>query len=156
MHDIIDRYIKMSRVIHINSQMNFINDSILVMDYNDFSDWLSNLLVEKDMSQAELSRRSGISPSQISKLINRQSPPGKTTCEAIAKAFGISVITVYRHAGILPPGPDDDVRFEDWKTILRQLPEDKREQLWKIAEIYLEDERKELTAAKLKPEPTTK
>jgi len=122
----------------------------------DFGEWLTQKLNEYHWDQSDLARKSGLTGGQISRLISGTRRPGRNSCDAIARAFDISVITVYRHAGILPPGPDDDVRFDDWKSILKQLPEAKREQLWKIAEIYLEDERKEETAAKLKPEPTTK
>jgi len=118
--------------------------------------FLDELLKSYNLGIREAARKIGVSHPTISDILTYKKRPSINTCLAIAKAFNLPEMMVIRLAFDLETGPDDDVRFDDWKSILKQLPENKRDQLWKIAEIYLEDERKEETAAKLKPEPTTK
>lgn len=43
-----------------------------------------------DISQAELSRMAGVSPSNLSDIIHGRRPIGKTVAEKIAKALGVS------------------------------------------------------------------
>lgn len=118
--------------------------------------FLKDLLKSNNLGIREAARLIGVSHPTISDIITYGKRPSINTCIAIAKAFDIPEMKVIRLAYDLQPGPDDDTRFDDWREILKKLPENKWEQLWKIAEIYLEDERKEAGKTSLKPEPTTK
>src|SRR3989337_3917156 len=69
----------------------------------DFAEWLEKELIEQKVTQAELSRRSGISPSQISKILNMQSSPGPEACPAIARAALIKLLGPSTPNGGSPP-----------------------------------------------------
>ena len=53
----------------------------------DFTSTLSAMLREKGVSQAELSRRSGVSIPTISKILNDKMEPSLTTCEKLINAL---------------------------------------------------------------------
>ncbi len=118
--------------------------------------FLKDLFRSNNLGIREAARLIGVSHPTISDIITYGKRPSINTCIAIAKAFNLPEMMIIRLAYDLQPGPDDDIIFDDWREILKQLPEDKREQLWKIAEIYLNDERKEKTTTGLKTEPSTK
>jgi transcriptional regulator with XRE-family HTH domain len=68
----------------------------------DFGDWLMNELNNRGWSQAELARKSSLTPQAISNYIN--DPYRKPDTEAlrkIAKAFGLPETVVYYQAGQL-------------------------------------------------------
>lgn len=54
---------------------------------DDFMTTLAAMLREKGVSQAELSRRSGVSIPTISKILNRKMEPSLTTCEKLINAM---------------------------------------------------------------------
>lgn len=68
-----------------------------------FSDWLRKELKTRNWSQADLARHSGISPAQITRIINDDRTAGNDSLLAIAKAFRYPPDFVLRKAGILPP-----------------------------------------------------
>ncbi len=84
---------------------------------------------ELDLTQADLSRLSGISPAQISRLLNGLSKPGPDACLALAHALHLSPETVFRAAGILPPKPTQDETSEIINYQLSRLPRRVREQI---------------------------
>jgi transcriptional regulator with XRE-family HTH domain len=115
--------------------MNFKPDKLFVMDMNNFSEWLRQQMKDADdMSQAELSRRSGLSPSQVSKLLSMQSPPGKVALLAIADAFHLKKETVFRAAGILPEEPRNDELLEQLTQLASHLNDDDKGELIQLAE----------------------
>lgn len=118
--------------------------------------FLKDLFRSNNLGIREAARLIGVSHPTISDIITYGKRPSINTCLAIAKAFNLPEMMVIRLAYDLQPGPDDDLIFDDWRTVLKQLPENKREQLWKIAEIYLDDERKEKPTTELKTEPSAK
>jgi len=76
------------------------------MDDN-FSAWLADQLSERGMTQADLSRASGISPTSIANLLNGHRSPGADACSKIAIAFRMPEETIFRIAGIMRPAKDD-------------------------------------------------
>lgn len=68
-----------------------------------FARWLQDELDSNGWDQAELARRSGISTTHISRLINDQRDPGPESCKKIAKALRVSELIVYREAGLMDP-----------------------------------------------------
>lgn len=73
-----------------------------------FSDWLVVTLEEKGWSQADLARQAEVSPAAISDIISGRRNVGKNTAKAIAKALKLPPEQVFREAGILPKGKDDN------------------------------------------------
>lgn len=68
-----------------------------------FGDWLQRELSNRGWDQAELSRRSGISSAQISRIVTGGRRPGKDSIDGIARALRLPPEDVMRQAGILPP-----------------------------------------------------
>jgi transcriptional regulator with XRE-family HTH domain len=117
----------------------------------DFSDWLLEEMNKRGWSQADLSRSSGVDRQVISNYINRRrTNPEPEALISIAHGFGISPITVFRKAGLLPEG-SDDATFSDWKFLLDQLPQDEQDELRQIALMKIEKRKKESGAKSLKP-----
>ena len=107
-----------------------------------FSEWLNEQMIRKQWTQANLARISGLAPSTIYKLQNSKTKrPSVGSCEAIAKAFGISNKTVLRAAKILmtePEFPEQD----DLNMVVAQLLEQDRLVIITMAKVLLELEKK--------------
>lgn len=81
------------------------------------------------------------------------------TLVALAQAFKISPVSIFRIAGLLPPGPDDKINLEDWQYLLGQLTPDEREEMRQIFVMKIERRQKaEQTerARNFKPKKTVK
>lgn len=116
-----------------------------------FSDWLLNELEKRNWSQSDLVKKAGISRGTLSNIINGTRGVGEKSLIAIARAFSISPITVFRRAGLLPEGPENKVTFDDWLYLLEQLPVEDQEELRQIAEMKIERRKKEKELKALKP-----
>lgn len=75
---------------------------------SEFSDWLNKKMLEYNMSQADLSRASGISRQAINNVITERQGPGADFCIGVAKAFSLSPIYTLQLAGKLPKTINDD------------------------------------------------
>ena len=82
-----------------------------------FVEWLQNEMRVKNISQAELARLSGISPPQISKILNMQSAPSENSLSAIAHAVGYPPETVFRLAGLLPTSEEETPDLQELKHL---------------------------------------
>lgn len=54
-----------------------------------FSNWLWNLMATRGMTQADISKASGVSPSMLSKYLNQQALPNPSSAIKVARSFGI-------------------------------------------------------------------
>lgn len=98
------------------------------MKDKNFPAWLQKQLDNRNWRPTDLAKKARLSDTAISRILRGQRKPDTDTLIAIAKAFHISPINIFREAGILPPGPEKEATFEDWKDILNELsPEDKNE-----------------------------
>jgi transcriptional regulator with XRE-family HTH domain len=93
---------------------------------NSFSSWIIDELNKRGLSQAELSRRSGISAGAISHVINGNRQPGIDFCEGIAKAFHLPVEQIFRLAGIFPQSQDDEYSKEA-AHLVSLMPDDMKQ-----------------------------
>ena len=116
------------------------------MNVIDFAIWLKDQLDQRDISQAELSRRSGLSPSQVSKILNMHSPPGRKALEAIASTLRIPPETIFRAAGLLPPQEQGVATLEEVNYKLSLLPPDQQQQVLVFVEFLLERGGRDATA----------
>lgn len=113
-----------------------------IMDM-DFSDWLLAEMNKRGWAQADLSRASGLDRQVISNYVNRRrTNPEPDALIALAQAFKISPITIFRKAGLLPPDGGENVKFEDWEYLLTQLTQDEQEEIRQIAELKIERRQK--------------
>jgi len=93
---------------------------------NTLSDWLVTELDVRGWSQRELSRRSGVSPTQISDIISGKANPGADSSIAIARALSKPPEDILRLAGILPPLPPPVENDQEAITLFRQLDQGTR------------------------------
>lgn len=101
------------------------------------------MMNDKQWSQAELARRSGLSRTSISYVISGQANPGDALCRAIAKAFQIPIDDVYRVAGLLPVKPNADETVSEITHIYHELDEDNRQELLDYARLRLNKQERE-------------
>ena len=105
----------------------------------DFSDWLLEQMNLRNWSQADLSRMSGLTRQSVSDYVNRRrTNPDSAALVAIAKALGLSPVSVFRKAGLLPEAPAEQERFEDWEYLLGELPTEEQAELRQIALMKIE------------------
>jgi transcriptional regulator with XRE-family HTH domain len=117
---------------------------------NDFIEWLDGQEKAKKLTDYEISKKGGFSHSVLSRARSGIAPQWDV-CVKIASVLEVSPITVFRKAGLLPPGSDDDVNIEDWKHLLSQLTPEDQEELRQIAEMKLNKRQKESALKTLKP-----
>lgn len=70
-----------------------------------FNEWLLKQLQDREWSQADLARHSGITKGAVSNYINGR-VPDESSLRKIAKAFNLPTDFVFEKAGILPPKPE--------------------------------------------------
>lgn len=103
----------------------------IVMDDTKFSDWLQASLREREMSQAELSRRSGLASATISMLITGQNQPKAATCLALARALDLPAETVLKAANLLPelPAPAGDPTIGEVVDVMKRMTAEERREI---------------------------
>lgn len=115
-----------------------------------FSDWLRSELDKRNWSQSDLSRYSGISPTQIGRIFSGERSLGLESLVALAKALGISPITIMRKLGLLSNSGGEDVKFDDWEFLLNQMSPEDQEELRQIAEMKIDRRKKDGSLKSLK------
>lgn len=107
-------------------------------DMDDFSTWLEEILIEKEMSQADLARRSGLSRQAISAYINQKRiSPNEEALKALARALQLPVETVFQKAGVLPESPPETEQQRLLVYLFNQLPADEKEDLLNYLQIKI-------------------
>lgn len=107
----------------------------------ELSEWLKTTLEEQEMSQAELARRSGLSASQISRIISMTSTPSQDAIVSIARSLHVPAEHLLRVIGTLPPTPELDPELEEASSYFFQLSRDDRDEI--IALMLLKIKRRE-------------
>lgn len=108
----------------------------------EFVEWLDWMEGEKQITDYELAKTGKFSHSVLSRA-RSGIPPKWDVCVKIASVFNVSPITVFRKAGLLPPGPDNEVKMEDWEYLLRQMPPEDEAEMRQIAEMKIERRKKD-------------
>jgi transcriptional regulator with XRE-family HTH domain len=103
-----------------------------------FSDWLANELSQRNMTQAELAKISGVTPAQISRIISGQRGAGEDALKAIAHALRYPAEVVFRAAGLLPPAPEIQTEDQQFLYLLHLMDELSREELLEFMKFKLE------------------
>lgn len=97
-----------------------------------FKDWLSNLMGSRGVSQADLSRSSGVDPATLSKILNGRKPPSLEVCKSLARALMVSLTEVYTAAGYMPK-PETDTEIETVVNLMTELPTDEKQEILNYA-----------------------
>jgi transcriptional regulator with XRE-family HTH domain len=113
-----------------------------------FLQWLDAEEKAKGWTDYELSKKAGISHSMLSRARNDLLPPKWDALVKLAVALDRSPITAFRAAGLLPPGPVDEITFDDWKFLLEQLEPAEQEELRQIAVLKIERRKKQEQSAR--------
>ena len=124
---------------------------LLMVDRVGFGLWLQKERETRGWTQSDLARKSGKDRAVINKIESGGALPAVETFIALVEALNLSPILLLRKAGLLPNGNVNEVRFEDWEFLLKQMsPEDEAE-LRQIAEMKIERRKKEQSVKTLKP-----
>lgn len=102
-----------------------------------FGTWLLTELKKRNWSQSELARRAGVAHGTISNLINGNKGVGESTLNAIANAFHIPAVEVFRQAGLIPKVPKVSVREEQLLFMFRRMTEDQQDDVIKYSDFLL-------------------
>lgn len=115
---------------------------VRVMGETSFVKWLLGELNERDMTQADLARRAGLSSGTLSNITSGDRNPGERVCRAIAQAFGIPAEEVMRRAGILPALPKRTERIARMVALLEELEEDDQSFVEEFTRLRVEYQRR--------------
>ena len=102
-----------------------------------FSNWILSQLDEKGWSQSELARRSGLTRTTISKIINEQSSIGTESLIGLSKAFRVPVTEVLQQAGFLPKVPETTAKEEKMLYMFRQMNNDQQQDVLDYSDFIL-------------------
>ena len=93
-----------------------------------FSEWLRAEIKKRGWSQEELAERMGITPAQVSYVLNEQRGPGDKFCRDLAYALKMSEIAIFVQAGRMSQTTNpEELTLRELYAILSELPpEDQR------------------------------
>ena len=100
--------------------------------------WLASELDAHDWTQSEFGHRCGTSHVTISRIINGTRGASGAMLIAIASALDLPHKIVFHRAGLLPPQPPTDDRFDELAEVYRKLDGRHRKMLLAIAKTILE------------------
>ena len=100
--------------------------------------WVDAVEVEMGWTDNKWTTIAGLSASVLNNARNKGVIPRWEACYALALAANKSPITAFRKAGLLPPGPDDKVNFEDWQYLLEKMTPEEREEFWRFGQMKID------------------
>ena len=106
------------------------------MDKKIFSEWLLEQMGNQNLTQADLAKASGLTRTAISDYINqKRTNPEPHALIALAKALHVSLLNIFRVAGLLPDDhlSENDQFLNDWREILSGLTKRDQELLKQMA-----------------------
>lgn len=115
----------------------------------DFPEWLQSELDKRNWRPTDLAKRARLSDAAISRILRGSRNADTETLIAFADVFNISPITIFRAAGLLPPG-GENINFADWEHLLQQLSASEQEEIYQILELKVERRKQAEQAARAK------
>lgn len=109
----------------------------------EFAGWLRAELKQREMSQADLVRASGLSPAAVSRIMTGTRAPGLAACRAIAKALRLPIDVVYKNAGLMPISSERNRRRETIEFLAEQLDDKEYQELLDYIEFRISRTRKQ-------------
>jgi len=88
-----------------------------VSEITEVSELIKHLLEEKQMTQTELSRLTGITQSSLSDYINGKYKPKQDKIDAIAKALGVSPAMFFRRLVVQEDSPEHQIKSDKLPVI---------------------------------------
>lgn len=96
----------------------------IMLSMDNFGEWLVQELEDRELSQSDLARMSGLSRGTLSNIISGARGRGPESLSAIAKALKLPTEKIYRAAGLLPPAIKADEDMEQILHEIAKLPKD--------------------------------
>lgn len=100
-------------------------------------EWLAEEIQRAGISQADVARKSGVSPAHITKVLKGERGLGENSLRAIAEALKIPPEQAFRDVGFLPPVPAKTEQSEQLLYLFNQLDPDKKQDLLGYAEFLM-------------------
>lgn len=104
---------------------------------SNFSTWLNNEMVRKDITQQAIADMLGVSNSSVSNWQNAKNLPDAMTLKRIAAVFGVDAVWLFRLVGYLPEagsvanGMVDETALErnELLSLFKKLPEHEQDDI---------------------------
>ena len=109
-------------------------------NYDTFREWLADEMKRRGWSYTELSQRTGITLSHLSRVSQGERIPGMKTITAIARAFHRPAEEVLRLAGVIPPARGSVEGAEEMQAYFAELSPEDRKRLLTIARAFLAEQ----------------
>lgn len=103
-----------------------------LMKKSDFTQWLQNELKKKGWTQADFARATGISPTQVARIISGERGLGIESLVSISNVFNISPITLLEKLGLITSNSNQKINLADWERLLSQINDEDREEIYEI------------------------
>ena len=110
------------------------------MSYQEAVELIKKRAKEIGLSQTEISRKSGLSNSQVSRIFKFQSTASQEALVSLAIAVGYPPENILRMAKILPTRPDADLWVEEQLYKLQRIPAALRPTAEKIISAFADAE----------------
>ncbi len=95
-----------------------------------FVSWLTAQLQEREWSQAELARRSGLHKQSVHYYLTQSAkPPHPHALAKIASALGLPVEEVYRVAGVLSSPPEINETIEETLYEMQEMSDEDQQEV---------------------------
>ena len=86
-----------------------------------FGAWLVEELTQRNMTQSDLSRVSGLSEGTISNIISGRRGRGVDSLKALARALKLPPERIFREAGLLPRDKSADAHNKEVEQIIEEV-----------------------------------
>lgn len=95
---------------------------------NKFAEWIQKKLDERDWTQSDLARATGLTRQAINYyLSNKSKSPDEDSLMRLSRAFQVSPEEVFRAAGLLPAKPETDEEIDAIvMELVKMSPVDKK------------------------------
>ena len=117
--------------------------------------WVDSVEADEGWTDNKWTTKAKLSASVLSRA-RQGTIPRWDACYALANAANRSYITAFRKAGLLPPGPENEISFEDWKYLLSQMTPAEMEEMRDIAVGKIERRKRDRSLKSLNPKKAGK
>ena len=117
------------------------------MSYQEAVELIKKRAKEIGLSQTDISRKSGLSNSQVSRIFKFQSTASQEALVSLAQAVNYPPESILRMAKVLPSRPDTDLWVEEQLYKLQQIPAALRPTAEKIIASFADAEDREAAPA---------
>ena len=117
---------------------------------DEFLEWVDAVEAERGWTDNAWTSKAKLSASVLNKARRQGIIPGWDACKALAEAANKSPIVAFRKAGLLPPGPENEIVIEDWQYLLSKMNPQEREDLKAIGVMWIERREKDKSLKSLK------